>query len=88
MSQNLASAAVVIGALRVKSLHAGKSRMLIFNFFKKIIGILLECHTVWIQLRPDIVSELIWVQNVFNDQQMTKVITGKELIHFRTARNV
>ena len=39
MLQILSSAAVVIRILRVESLHAGKSRMLIFQLFKKTTGI-------------------------------------------------
>ena len=41
----------------------------------------LGCQTVWIQIRPDILSGLIWVQTVCKGyQQMTKVTeAGKEL---------
>ena len=51
------------------------------NFFKKILsGIPSECQTVWIQIRLDILSGLIWVQTVCKGyQQMTPV--GKELIN-------
>ena len=36
-----------------------------FNFLKKILSeILSECQTVWIQIRPDILSRLIWIQTV------------------------
>ena len=45
------------------------------SFLKKTpIGTLTECQTVWIQIRTDILSVLIWVQTVCNGyQQMTKV---------------
>ena len=33
------------------------------NFFEKIISeIYQKCQTLWIQIRPDILSNLIWVQ--------------------------
>ena len=35
------------------------------QFFQKILsGIPSECQTDWIQIRPDILSGLIWVQSV------------------------
>ena len=35
------------------------------NLFRKILsGIPSECQTDWIQIRTDILSGLIWVQNV------------------------
>ena len=44
-------------------------------FYQKILsGILWECQRVWIHIRTDILSVLIWVQTVFKGyQQMTKV---------------
>ena len=51
------------------------------NYLKKnLSGIPSECQTVWIQIRPDVLSGLIWVQTVCKGyQQMTKVATsGKE----------
>ena len=43
------------------------------NFFKIILlGIPSECQTDWIQIRPNILSDLIWVQFVCKGyQQMT-----------------
>ena len=51
-----------------------------FFFFRKILsGIPSECQTVWIQIRPNILLGLIWVQTVCKCyQQMTPL--GKELI--------
>ena len=47
--------------------------------FQKIIsGILSECQTVWIQIRHDILSGLIWVQSVCKDYQQT-TLGDKEL---------
>ena len=44
MSQNLSTAAVVIGTLRV-------------NLYKQILsGILSECQTLWSQIRPDLAA--------------------------------
>ena len=41
---------------------------------KNTFGTLSECQTVWIQIRTDILSGLIWVQTVCKGyQQMTKV---------------
>ena len=35
------------------------------QFFRKILSVIpSECQTVWIQIRPDILSGLIWVQTV------------------------
>ena len=50
-----------------------------YQLFEKIIsGILSECQTDWIQIRPDISSGLIWVQSVCKGyEQMTLV--GNEL---------
>ena len=43
-----------------------------YQLFRKIIsGIPSECQIVWIQIRPDILSGLIWVQTVCKDQQQT-----------------
>ena len=40
------------------------------NFFKKnLSGIPSECQTDWIQIRPDILSDLIWIQSVCNGHQ-------------------
>ena len=49
------------------------------NFLEKnLSGILSECQKVWIQIRPDALSGLIWVHIGWKDnQQMTLV--GKEL---------
>ena len=56
------------------------SDLLIFffkiNFFEKFFQELpLECQTVWILIRPDILSGLIWVQSVSKSyQQMTQCL--------------
>ena len=51
-------------------------------FFRKIIlGIPLECQAVWIQIRPDVMSGLMWVQTVCKGYQQT-TLTGKENIAF------
>ena len=44
------------------------------------------CQTVWIQIRPDILSGLIWVQTVCRGyQQTTKVTASGQRIRYRTA---
>ena len=55
-------------------------------FFQKILsGTLSECQTVWIQIRSDILSVLIWIQTVCNGyQQMTKVAPSKESVKDRS----
>ena len=46
---------------------------------KKIPGALSECQTVWIQIRTNILSVLIWVQTVCKGyQQTTKLTASKE----------
>ena len=49
------------------------------QLFRKILsGIPSECHIVWIQIRPNVLSGLIWVQTVcISYQQMT--LGDKEL---------
>ena len=51
------------------------------HFQKIISGIPSECQTVWIQIRPDILSGLIWVQTVCTGHQQTKkeAAANKEL---------
>ena len=38
-----------------------------------------ECQTVWMQIRLNVLSGLIWVQTVYIDYQQTTLV-GKELI--------
>ena len=49
---------------------------------KNLTGIPSECQTVWIQIRPDILSGLIWVQAVCKGYQQTKYspLVEKEFI--------
>ena len=54
------------------------------QFFRKILSwIPSECQTVWIQIRPDIMSGLIWVQTVCNGYQQPNLI-GKQLLSPQT----
>ena len=62
-------------------------RLLIFFFqnqlFRKFLpGIPSECVTDWIQIRPDVLSGLVWVQSVCKSYQQ-KTPGGKELIRSR-----
>ena len=51
----------------------------LFQKKKKLSGTLLECQTVWIQIRTDFMSALIWVQTVCKGyQQMANVAASKE----------
>ena len=46
-------------------------------FPKILVRTLLECQTVWIQIRTNILSVLIWIQTVCKGyKQMTKVATS------------
>ena len=59
------------------------SRLLILfqnQIFRKILsGIPSRCQTDWIQIRPDILSGLIWVQSVSKGYQQMALV-GNELI--------
>ena len=48
------------------------------TFSKTSSGISSKCQTVWIQIRPDIFSGLIWVQTICKGYQQTTPV-GKEL---------
>ena len=49
---------------------------------KNLSGTLSECQTVWIQIRPDVMSDLIWVQIVCKDyQQTTTFAAGSQRVH-------
>ena len=54
------------------------------NFLEKTISRTLSvCQTIWIQIRTDILSVLIWVQAVCKDYQlMTKVAASKERVSY------
>ena len=47
-------------------------------FWKILSGILSECQTVWIQIRPDILSGLIWVQTVCKDYQQRALVCKEQ----------
>ena len=45
-------------------------------------GIISGCQTVWIQIRPNILSGLIWVQTVCKDYpQKTKVVISRQIVN-------
>ena len=58
------------------------------QLFRKIIsGIPSECQTVWIQIRPDVLWGLIWVQTVCKGNQTTPVSKALNLhIHMHRFR--
>ena len=67
MLQNLLSVAVIFVALRVNSLSPGKFHMLYLSsadFFKIKLLKNSECQPVWIQIRHNILLDLILVQTV------------------------
>ena len=48
-------------------------------FLEKIqSGIQSECQTVWVQIRTDILSVLIWVQTVCKGYQQTTLVDKEE----------
>ena len=50
-------------------------------FRKNIAGIPSECHTIWIQIRPDILLSLIWLQTVRKGYpQMTSVSACRQRV--------
>ena len=52
-----------------------------WTFSKKSFRNTSECQTVWVQVRPDILSGLIWVQTVSKGyKQTTKVATNGERV--------
>ena len=62
------------------------------NYFEKFLsGIPSECQTDWIQIRPDVLSGLIWVQSVCKGYEQT-TLGGNELreqiIHLKYQSNV
>ena len=73
----------MLQVIDTNSLHAGYFFMPLSSFadffqkqpFRKILSrIQSECRAAWIQIRPDILSGLIWVQTVCKGyQQMTLV---------------
>ena len=74
---------VIIKTLYLVSLHAFLLSTDFFQnqlFLKILSGTRSECQTVWIQIRPDILSGLIWVQTVCKSYQQTTLV-GKDLSH-------
>ena len=63
-------AAGVTGALRVDFMLR-KFSSFHCNFFKYVTVITSECQTVWIQIRPDKMSGLFWVQIVWEGYRLT-----------------
>ena len=46
------------------------------NIFKQFFQEYHQCRTVWIQIRPDILSGLVWVQTDCKDYQQTALASG------------
>ena len=44
-------------------------------FGNDLLGISVECQAVWIQIMPDILSSLIWVQIVCKGNQQTTLVS-------------
>ena len=81
------SAAVVIDALTLCMLGNFACFFVVCGLFfkltfqKNLSGIQSECQTIWIQIRHNVLSGLIWVQTVCKGyQQMTKVATSGERV--------
>ena len=51
-----------------------------------LLGTLSECQTVWIQIRTDVLSVLIWVQTVYQGYQQTVDYVFVYYIHLFVTR--
>ena len=52
------------------------------NFLKNLSGTLSECQTVWIEIRTNILSVLLWVQTVCKDyHQKTEAATSMKRVN-------
>ena len=51
--------------------------VLLFFQKKSLSGISVECQTVWIQIMPDVLSSLIWVQIVCKHYQQTTLVSNE-----------
>ena len=51
--------------------------LLLLLFPKMISGISVECQAVWIQIMPDFLSGLIWVQIVCKGNQQTTQVSNE-----------
>ena len=50
------------------------SLFLVFFFYNDLSGISVKCQAVWIQIMPDVLSGLIWVQIVCKGNQQTTLV--------------
>ena len=64
-----------LNSLRIGYFPLNALRFGYFHAFvrKKNQGILAECQTVWIQIRPNILSDLIWVQTIWKGFSFFKI---------------
>ena len=82
ISQKLSSAAVVVGALRVNSLPTGSFCTFLSSadffqnqlFFKNSFSNSIRVSISLIQIRPDILPGLIWVQTICKGHQQTTLV--------------
>ena len=51
------------------------SFFLVVVFLNDLSGISVECQAVWIQIMPDVLSGLIWVQIVCKGNQQTTLVS-------------
>ena len=51
------------------------SKSVVVFFLKNLLGMSVECQTVWIQIMPDVFSGLIWVQIVCKGYQQTTLVS-------------
>ena len=51
------------------------------QLFRKILsGLPLQCQTVWIQIKPDALSGLIWVETVNKGYQQTTLVEKRKMV--------
>ena len=81
--QLVSSNQITLNSAYWEILHAFLSSAIFFfqnQLFRKILsGIPSECQRVWIQIRPNILSGLVWIQTVCKGYQQTTPV-DKELI--------
>ena len=58
------------------------------QLFRKIIsGLPSECKTIWIQIRPDVLLSLIWIQTVCIGYQQTTLLRRERVKPFLASSN-
>ena len=62
--------------------------LLLLFFLKNLSGISVECQAVWIQIMPDVLSSLIWVQIVCKGYQQTTLVSKEFMTTVKQIREL